>query len=68
MADNNYKLNVKRLGIKDTFVEHGTPEQLYNMLGLDAEGIAKSLLEYIDIQKHKIDFEITEQHIKVKIK
>ena len=68
MADNNYKLNVKRLGIKDTFVEHGTPEQLYNMLGLDAEGIAKSLLEYIDIQKHTIDFEITEQHIKVKIK
>lgn len=68
MAENNYKLNVKRLGIKDTFVEHGTPEQLYNMLGLDAEGIAKSLLEYIDIQKHKIDFEITEQHIKVKTK
>lgn len=68
MADNNYKLNVKRLGIKDTFVEHGTPEQLYNMLGLDAEGIAKSLLEYIDIQKHKIDFEITEQQIKVKTK
>ena len=68
MADNNYKLNVKRLGIKDTFVEHGTPEQLYNMLGLDAEGIAKSLLEYIDIQKHKIDFETTEQYIKVKIK
>jgi len=68
MADNNYKLNVKRLGIKDTFVEHGTPEQLYNMLGLDAEGIAKSLLEYIEIQKHKIDFEITEQHIKVKTK
>lgn len=68
MADNNYKLNVKRLGIKDTFVEHGTPEQLYNMLGLDAEGIAKSLLEYIDMQKHKIDFEITEQHIKVKTK
>ena len=68
MADNNYKLNVKRLGIKDTFVEHGTPEQLYNMLGLDAEGIAKSLLEYIDIQKHKIDFETTEQHIKVKTK
>ena len=68
MADNNYKLNVKRLGINDTFVEHGTPEQLYNMLGLDIEGIAKSLLEYINIQKHKIDFETTEQYIKVKIK
>lgn len=68
MADNNYKLNVKRLGINDTFVEHGTPEQLYNMLGLDTEGIAKSLLEYINIQKHKIDFELAEQHIKVKTK
>ena len=68
MADNNYKLNVKRLGINDTFVEHGTPEQLYNMLGLDIEGIAKSLLEYINIQKHKIDFELAEQHIKVKTK
>ena len=68
MADNNYKLNVKRLGINDTFVEHGTPEQLYNMLGLDIEGIAKTLLEYINIQKHKIDFELAEQHIKVKTK
>ena len=68
MADNNYKLNVKRLGINDTFVEHGTPEQLYNMLGLDTEGIAKSLLEYINIQKHKIGFELAEQHIKVEIK
>lgn len=68
MADNNYKLNVKRLGINDTFVEHGTPEQLYNMLGLDIEGIAKSLLEHINIQKHKIDFELAEQHIKVKTK
>lgn len=66
MADNNYKLNVKRLGINDTFVEHGTPEQLYNMLGLDTEGIARSILEYINIQKHKIGLELTEQHIKVK--
>jgi hypothetical protein len=38
------------------------------MLGLDIEGIAKSLLEYINIQKHKIDFELAEQHIKVKTK
>lgn len=48
MADNNYNLRVKRLGIKDTFVEHGTPEQLYNLVGLDAEGIAKSLSALTD--------------------
>lgn len=43
MSDNNYFLPVKRLGIRDCFVEHGTPEELYHMLGLDAEGIANSL-------------------------
>jgi len=43
MSDNGYKVDVKRLGIPDAFVEHGTPEELYNMLGLDVEGIMKSL-------------------------
>ena len=43
MSDNGYKVDVKRLGIPDTFVEHGSPEELYNMLGLDVEGIVKDL-------------------------
>jgi len=43
MADNGYNIKVKRLGIDDCFVEHGTPEELYHMLGLDAEGIVRSL-------------------------
>lgn len=43
MSDNGYNVKVKRLGLPDSFIEHGTPEELYNMLGLDAEGIAKSL-------------------------
>jgi 1-deoxy-D-xylulose-5-phosphate synthase len=47
MSDNGYHINVKRLGIPDTFVEHGTPEELYNMLGLDAEGIVDSLKKLI---------------------
>jgi len=46
LSDNNYNVQVKRLGIVDTFVEHGTPEELYAMLGLDAAGIAKSILEF----------------------
>lgn len=45
MSDNNYIVQVKRLGIPDTFVEHGSPEELYHMLRLDAEGIATSILE-----------------------
>ena len=47
MSDNNYNIQVKRLGIPDNFVEHGSPEELYHMLGLDAEGIALSILENI---------------------
>lgn len=51
MSDNNYKLNVKRLGIPDSFVEHGTPEELYTMLGLDAAGIAKSIADCLKSSK-----------------
>lgn len=43
MADNNYNVEVLRLGIPDTFVEHGTPDELYAMLGLNAEGIKQSI-------------------------
>jgi len=51
MSDNNYCTLIKRLGIADTFVEHGTPEELYNRLGLDADGIAKSIIEFINDSK-----------------
>ncbi len=45
MADSGCSLPVKRIGIPDNFVEHGTPAELYNMLGMDAEGIAKQLVK-----------------------
>ncbi len=47
LADNNYSTRVKRLGINDSFVEHGTPEELYQMLGLDVEGIALELKKLV---------------------
>jgi len=51
MSENNYTPQVKRLGIPDSFIEHGTPEELYNMLGLDAGGIAKSITEWLKSPK-----------------
>jgi 1-deoxy-D-xylulose-5-phosphate synthase len=48
MSDHNYTVHMKRLGIPDSFIEHGTPEELYNMLGLDAKGLAKSISEYLN--------------------
>ena len=51
MSDNNYTTQVKRLGIPDSFIEHGTPEELYTMLGLDSAGIARSIAGYLEGSK-----------------
>ncbi|OIP82226.1 MAG: 1-deoxy-D-xylulose-5-phosphate synthase [Porphyromonadaceae bacterium CG2_30_38_12] len=55
-SDNNYTISLKRLGIADTFVEHGTPEELYAMLGLDAPGIEKSISEFCQLKTHAPSF------------
>ncbi len=47
LSDNGYSIKVKRLGINDNFVEHGTPEELYAMLGLDSDGIALELKKLV---------------------
>jgi len=44
-------LKIKRIGIPDRFIEHGTQTQLRNMLGLDAEGIAASVKSLIGRKK-----------------
>jgi 1-deoxy-D-xylulose-5-phosphate synthase len=45
MCDNGYHSDVRRLGIPDYFVEHGTQEELYRECGFDAEGIEIALRE-----------------------
>lgn len=47
MSDNNYQIVIKRLGIADTFIEHGSPEELHHLVGLDAEGIGERLREIL---------------------
>jgi 1-deoxy-D-xylulose-5-phosphate synthase len=47
MADSGYSLPVKRIGIPDNFVEHGTPAELYNMLGMNSSGITSVLRQYV---------------------
>jgi 1-deoxy-D-xylulose-5-phosphate synthase len=43
LADNGYSCQVKRLGLPDRFVEHGTPKELYHEIGLDMEGILNEI-------------------------
>jgi 1-deoxy-D-xylulose-5-phosphate synthase len=47
MCDNGYNSEVRRLGIPDYFVEHGTQEELYRECGYDAEGIEIAIREII---------------------
>ena len=44
MADYNLHPEVVRLGLPDHFVEHGTPEELYHIVGLDEQTIKRALL------------------------
>ncbi|MBQ7179910.1 MAG: 1-deoxy-D-xylulose-5-phosphate synthase [Bacteroidaceae bacterium] len=49
MADHDLHPSVKRLGLPDEFVEHGTPQELYQTVGIDKEGIkdtVKALTSY----------------------
>jgi 1-deoxy-D-xylulose-5-phosphate synthase len=45
MSDNGYSADVRRLGIPDYFVEHGTQDELYRECGFDAEGIEIAIRE-----------------------
>lgn len=50
MAAHNYRAEVKIMGIPDSLVEHGTPKQLYEEVGIDANGIAKTVREMMDVR------------------
>ena len=41
--DNDTPVIVKRLGLPDKFVEHGTPEELYKLCGLDKDSIKQEI-------------------------
>ena len=45
MNDHGYAPRVQRLGLPDSFVEHGTVKELMHIVGIDEEGIKKAILE-----------------------
>jgi 1-deoxy-D-xylulose-5-phosphate synthase len=50
MAEHHYKAEVKIMGIPDRIVEHGTPRQLYEEIGIDANSIANTVREMMSRQ------------------
>lgn len=49
MSQHGYKADVKIMGIPDRLVEHGSPKQLYDEIGIDANGIAKAIREMASV-------------------
>jgi 1-deoxy-D-xylulose-5-phosphate synthase len=55
-ADNNYHIQVKRLGIPDTYIEHGTQDELYTECGYNTQdliSVAAKMVEDIKLTKSK---------------
>ncbi len=47
MCDHNYSAQIKRLGIPDRFIEHGTQTELYMECGFDKQGIFDAAMDLL---------------------
>ena len=54
MAEHNYNASIKILGIPDAIIEHGTPKELYNEIGIDANNIAEAIRDMAKIEVNKL--------------
>ena len=51
MNQNGYTAEVKIMGIPDRLVDHGSPKELYNEIGLNAQAVAEVLREWMKEMK-----------------
>jgi len=49
--ENNYHVKVKRLGVPDKFIEHGTQKELYKECGFDEDAIYNTILQILEFNK-----------------
>ena len=47
LLENGFQGQFKKLGLPDTFVEHGSRYQILTMLGLDVDGVAQSIRNFV---------------------
>lgn len=51
MADNNYQAHIKRLGIPDKYVEHGTQAELWRECDYDTQAIVETVQQIVGVKK-----------------
>lgn len=56
MCDNSYSAEIRRLGVPDRFIEHGTQQELYKECGFDAESIISNIRAMI---KQEVFFKVS---------
>ena len=49
MAENGYNPTIRVMGIPDKFIEHGTPEELYRVCGMDKESVLRTILKFKEL-------------------
>lgn len=54
MADNGYQAQVKRLGMPDKYVHHGTQQELYEECGYDQNAIVKTVKSMVQRANNSI--------------
>lgn len=52
MADNGYNAQIKRLGIPDKYIEHGTQEELHAECNYDKAAIVKTAKEMLNVKEN----------------
>jgi len=54
--EHGYKPNVKRLGIPDEFIEHGSQKEQYRDCGYDKDAIVKTAIKMMSNVKQEVTF------------
>ena len=55
MTDHGYTTKIKRLGIPDAVIEHGTQLELQKQCGFDPEGIMQASLDFVGVPSSVIN-------------
>ena len=53
MADHGYTPSVRRMGLPDQFIEHGSVPELCRLCGIDADSIARTIEELVGVETEK---------------
>ena len=54
LLENGYSGQFQKLGLPDSFIEHGTRDQILSMLELDSSGIAANVQKLVNYKKETI--------------